>query len=165
MVLMNRCTRTMTSGRTQRRRDQNRTRWGGRQPKGWVPITSGTPLQVLLKTRMTELGGDGPPLSTPEVAARAAGTVSANTVSAIVRGKVANPSKQTQEALAAALEVSEDQLQKTISSTNAGPGASRPLTVRWRISGGSVKQAGRLSRGTTISLELPNNGTLTLSVE
>jgi transcriptional regulator with XRE-family HTH domain len=67
---------------------------------------------------MTHLGGDGPPLSTHEVAARSKGLVSANTVSALVRGKVANPSDQTVEALALALEVSEDQVRRAIASSS-----------------------------------------------
>lgn len=106
------------TGRTKPRRQQNRTQWGGRPPEGWLPLTSGTPLQVLLKTRMTDLGGDGPPLSTHEVAERSGGMVSANTVSALVRGKVANPSEQTIEGLTVALEVSEDQVRKAVASGN-----------------------------------------------
>lgn len=107
---------TTVTGRTKPRREQNRTQWGGRQPEGWFPINQGTPLQVLLKTRMTALGEDGPPLSTHEVSARSKGLVSANTVSALVRGKVTNPSDQTVEALAVALEVSEETVRKAVAS-------------------------------------------------
>lgn len=106
------------TGKTKPRREQNRTQWGGRPPEGWLPIDSGTPLQVLLKTRMTALGGDGPPLSTHEVSSRSKGLVSANTVSSLVRGKVANPSDQTIEALAVALEVDEDVIRRAVASSS-----------------------------------------------
>lgn len=107
---------TMT-GKTKPRREQNRTLWGGRPPEGWFPIDSGTPLQVLLKTRMTALGGDGPPLSTHEVSARSKGLVSANTVSSIVRGRVASPSDQTIEALCLALEVDEQTIRRAVAAS------------------------------------------------
>jgi transcriptional regulator with XRE-family HTH domain len=75
-------------------------------------------LQVLMKTRMTALGGDGPPLSTHEVAARAGGLMSANTVSALLRGKVANPSEQTVEGLAVALETPVETVRRAVASSD-----------------------------------------------
>lgn len=108
---------TMT-GKTKPRREQNRTQWGGRPPEGWFPIDKGTPLQVLLKVRMTELGGDGPPLSTHEVAARSGGLVSANTVSSLLRGKVHNPSDQTVIALSKALDVDEAEIRRAVATSD-----------------------------------------------
>lgn len=119
------CNTGMATGRSKPHRQQNRTQWGGRPPKGWLPLDAGTPLQVLLKKRMTELGQEGPPLSTHEVSARSKGLVSANTVSALVRGKVTDPRPQTVEALAIALAVSEDRVRRAAAASQR-QGARKP---------------------------------------
>lgn len=117
---------TVTTGRSAARRDQNRRRMPGRPPEGWFPIDKGTPLQVLLKQRMTAVGaalsedGDGPPLSTHEVAARSGQGLSANTVSLILRGKTVRPSDQTIEGLAVALEIDAKKIRDAIHATERG---------------------------------------------
>lgn len=120
----------MKTGKTKPRREQNRTQWGGRPPKDWFPIDRGTPFQVLLKTRMTKLGEPGPPLSTHEVAARSGGLVSANTVSSLLRGKVASPSDQTIKALVKALEVDEARIRQAVAGSDGTVTMTLPAKAR-----------------------------------